>query len=468
MSIKDTIRNTMLTSNVPLSFDSREPKQYADRQHEYYEDSTLWFIDQYARYSSDYVEAQIQGLDPEKPFEYTTVHIRLADVITESASMTAQIDNWKNIKIAEKEYTYLRKGAKVITMGSTWLVVNPVNLSSGDGQGLIQRCNALWHYLDYYGNVLTEPMAVGDDGLRATDPDAQRSVMIAKGYFIAKMQYNEVTKTLLNNNSRMILGSGAYHLTGYMNFLQEFTSVEESTNLLKFIMRFEEPIEAIDDLEKQVAGGKTFKWEILMDGKHTMLAGGKTRLTATSRRTNENHSEIVQSTEEYPITYEWSSSDESVCTVDSDGNVTAVGEGSAVITATLVQNPAIQTGYQISVVGVSAEPHIEFNTTIPDGIRIYEKLIVAATYYENGEATEQQLTWELSGADPSTYSYVVEKVYETSDGTYTTELENHEYETAAARNGIVIKCWGGSVKDLEIKASYGDASATTTISLIGL
>ncbi len=468
MSIKTTIRNTMLTSNVPLSINAHEPKQYADRQHEYYEDETLWFIDQYARYSSDYVAARIQGLDPEKPFEYVDVHIRLADVITESASMTAQIDNYKNIKIAEKEYTYLRRGAKVETMGSTWLVINPVNLSSGDGQGMIQRCNALWHYLDYYGNILTEPMAIGDDSLRATDPDSQRSVMIAKGYFIAKMQYNEATERLLNNNSRMILGSGAYHLTGYMNFLQEFTSVEDSINLLKFYMRFEEPIEAIDDLENHVAGGKTFKWEILLDGKRTLTAGNSTRLAVSSRRTNENHAEIVESTERYPITYEWSSSDESVCIVSQDGTVTAVAEGEATITVSLVQNPNIKSEYQISVVNASAEPHIEFNTTIPNGLRMFEELIVAATYYENGEDTGLPIMWELSGADPSTYTYKTEKVYETADGSYTTDPGENEHIVSEAKDGIVIKCWGGSTKDLVITASYGTVSATTSISLIGL
>lgn len=468
MSIKDTIKSTMLTSNVPLRINGHAPEQYADQQHEYFENETLWFIDQYAKYSSDYVEAQIQGVDPTKPFEYVTVHIRLSDVITESASMTAHIDSWKNIKIAEKEYTYLRKGAKVITMGSTWLVVNPVNLSGGDGQGLIQKCDALWHYLDYYGNVCTEPMAIGDDALRATDPDAQRSVMIEKGYFIAKMQYNEVTKTLLNNNSRMILGNGAYHLTGYMNFLQEFTSVEDSINLLKFTMRFEEPIEAIDDLENKVAGGKTFEWKILISGVTSLLAGDTAQLSATSVRTNENHSETVESTEDYPISYTWSTSDSDIATVDSDGLVTAVSEGTVTITATLDQNTNITTDYEVTVASASAEPHIEFDSTIPDSLRIYKELIVAATYYENGEETSQVLEWELSGADPSTYTYEVEEVYETLDGSYTTLPNDEEYTVSAAKNGIVIKCWGGSVTDLVIKASYNGVSAETSITLVGL
>ena len=468
MSIKQTIKDTMLTSGAPLHFASNEPPQYAGKQYEYYAPETLWFINDYAKYSSDYVEAQVQGLDVTKPFDYTTVHIRFADVVNPSAAITAQMDNYKNILIAEKEYTYIRKGAKVIALGSTWLVINPENLSGGDGMALVQKCDALWHYYDFYGNVCTEPMAIGKDALRANDPDAQRSVMVGKGYFVCKMQYNEVTKTLLDNNSRMILGRGAYHLSGFMDFIQEFTSVEESVNLLEFTMRWEAPIQPLDDEINKVANGKTFKWEILLDGKNTLRAGSTAQIAATSMRTNENSTSAVEGTDEYPVSYTWVSGDDSVCTVDENGVVTAIAEGTTTITATLEQNPNISSSWTMTVEGTSAEPHIEFNSQIPPSLRIYNELIVAATYYENGAETDQQLTWELSGADPSTYSYIVEKVYETLDGAYTTDPDNHKYTVAAARNGIVIKCWGGSVTDLIIKASYGDVSAETSIALVGL
>lgn len=468
MSIKQTIKDTMLTSGAPLHFASNEPPQYAGKQYEYYAPETLWFYDEYAKYSSDYVEAQVQGLDVTKPFEYTTVHLRFADVVNPSAAITAQMDNYKNILIAEKEYTYIRKGAKVIALGSTWLVINPQNLSGGDGMALIQKCDALWHYYDYYGNVCVEPMAIGKDALRANDPDAQRSVMVGKGYFVARMQYNEATKTLLDNNSRMILGSGAYHLSGFMDFVQEFTSVEDSVNLLEFTMRWEAPIGPLDDEVNHVANGKTFNWQILLDGKSVLREGATSQLAATSIRTNENCTETIEGTDEYPIAYKWLTGDENVCTVDDNGNVTAVSEGTTSITAVLEQNPNITASYEITVEGTSSEPHIEFNSLIPPSMRIYSELIVAATYYENGEDTQMPLTWELSGADPATYSYEVEKVYETLDGAYTTDPDNHQYMASAAKNGIVIKCWGGSVTDLVIKASYGDVSAETSIALVGL
>ena len=468
MDIKQVIKNTLLTSNAPLSIKENLPPQYKDRQKEWYADETLWFTDEYAKYSSDYVEAQIQGLIPDKPFEYVPCHIRLSDIVTSSSASTQIIDDNKNILVAEKEYTYLRKGAKVIAMGSTWLVTNPANLSGGKGKGLIQRCDAVWHYLDYYGNVRSEPMCVNKDILRATDPDAQRSTMITKGYFIGKMQYNDVTKRMLDNNARMILGSGAYHLTGFMDFIQEFTSGDDSVNLLEFYMRWEEPDDAIDDMVNKVAGGKTFKWEIAISGANTIMSGGTTQLTAESVRTNEGTSEAVIDTEAYPVNYEWSTSDSDVCTVNSDGVVAGVGEGTAVVTATLVQNPNITAQYSIIVEGSAAEPHIEFNSTIPKCINAYETLIVAATYYENGQDTNIPLTWELSGADPNTYSYVAEKVYETESGVYATDPGNHLYMVSAAKNGIVISCWGGSVEKLVIKASYGGVSARTELQLVGL
>lgn len=444
MSIKDTIKNTMLTSGAPLHFGNNDPVQYADKRYEYYAPETLWFYDEYAKYSSDYVEAQVQGLDPTKPFEYTTVHLRFSDVVNPSAAITSQMDNYKNILIAEKEYTYIRKGAKIKTLGSTWLVINPENLSGGDGMALVQKCDALWHYYDYYGNVCTEPMAIGKDALRANDPDAQRSVMVGKGYFVARMQYNEATKTLLDNNSRMILGSGAYHLSGFMDFIQEFTSVEDSVNLLEFTMRWEAPIQPLDDEVNKVANGKTFKWDILIDGQNTLLSGGTTQLTATSVRTNENSTNTVVSTTDHPVSYKWLTSDSNVCTVSSSGLVTGVGEGTATITAVLEQNENIYTEYEITVEESSANPHIEFDAEVPQAIRAYQSVEISATYFENGDPTSETVEWELHGADKGTYSYTV------------------------SGNTITVSCWGGSVNPLFVVAQYGIYAKKASITLVGI
>ena len=444
MDMSQVIKNTLLTSDAPLHIQEHTPQQYEDREFEYFTGGTHWFVDLYAKYSNDYTYAEIQGLDPSKPFVYVPCHIRFAEVVTSSAASTREFDDYKNILVAEKEYTYLRKGAKVRTMGSTWLVINPNNMSGGDGVAIIQRCDAVWHYLDYYGNVCSEPMAVGKDALRANDPDSQRSTMVTKGYFTAKAQYNEATKSLLNNNSRMIFGSGAYHLSGFMDFIQEFTSVEDSVNMLEFTLRWEEPDDALDDMENKVAGGKTFNWQIIVEGKNVLAAGGATKLSATSIRTSEGTQETVSDSAAHPITYEWSTSDSAVCTVDSEGNLTGVAEGTATITCTLVQNPSKKATYDIVVEGSAADPHVEFNSDIPENIRAYTSVKLSAAYYENGEEAEETIKWKLSGASESAYSYTV------------------------SGNEITINCWGGSVNALVVKASCHGETATASIQLIGI
>ena len=78
--MKQAIKNAMLAGSSSFSFKQQIPTQYADRQKRYMNYETRKFTEQMARYSSDYVEAMIQGLNPSEPFEYTKVHIRFSDI----------------------------------------------------------------------------------------------------------------------------------------------------------------------------------------------------------------------------------------------------------------------------------------------------------------------------------------------------------------------------------------------------
>lgn len=437
--IQDSIKNTLAASAHSLSRRRITVPQYnGDKQFEYYKDESRRFIEDIAQYANDYVEADIQGLEPSQPFEYTRVHIRLADIVKPSAATENEWDDFKEIMIAEKEYWYIRTGAKVITMGSTWLVTNTNNMSTGNA-AVIQRCNATWRYLDYYGNVCYEPFCVPLLRMRANDPDSQRSTMITKGYFDAKMQYNEASKNL-RNNARMILGSAAYMISGYADFDQEFTDDDNSVNLIAFTLRYEEPNMAIDDMVNRVAGGKTFKWDITLNGEASLNVGQTTQLTASSSRMDE----VVESTEEYPVSYVWSSSDESIATVDETGLVTATGEGNAEITCSLEQNTDKSTVFEIKVAGELPATRVAFDTSIPATISLYEAVEISASYYENWEQTEESIAWVLSGAN------------------------SHAYSAETNGNTITIKCWDGSEAPLTVTAMYGEYTATANIILEGI
>lgn len=441
--MKQAIKNAMLTGSSSFSFKQYVPKQYKDRKNRYYNYETRMFTEQMAQYSGDYVEAEIQGLKPESPFGYTKVHIRFSDIVRSSSAISYEFDNYKVIDIAEREYTYIRKGAKIKAMGSTWLCINPDNMGNVLGKAIIQRCDAVWHFHDFYGNVCSEPMCFDRTLAKANDSDAQRATMITKGYFDAKVQYNENTAQLFTN-SRIILGTSAYRITGFSDFIQEFTGDYDSVNLLEFDVRYEEPNDAIDDMVNHVAGGKTFNWDIQLSGTPTMAVGGTATVTPTSIRASEEKTEVVVSTTEHPIFYVWDSSDESVAVVDANGAVTAVSEGKATISCTLAQNSLIRAEFAVNVAGNESDPHVSFTSTVPESLEIYKTVELTAVYYENGAATQEEITYSYSGADKNAYTV-------TQSG-----------------NKITVKCWSGSVEPLTITATHGLYADTASIYLEGI
>lgn len=412
------------------------PSQYQSRKYQYFADESAAFIQQYAKYSSDFFEAQVQGLSTENFYEWQTQNIRMADVVRLSASATKEADDFKLILFESERVDYFPAGAKVETMGSTWICINPQNMSGVSSTSIIRRCNATWNHLDFYGNVLKEPIIIQKSNALANDNDEQPLVLITKGYFDVIAQYNPQTAQL-GQNSRLILGSSAYAITGFTDFFEEFTGDTESVHLVRFSVRYQETNET-DDLQNRVAGGKTFRWEISVSGRPVLGAGDSAQFTAVSMR----NGEAVSSSAENPVSYLWTSSNEDVATVNADGMVTAINEGSCTITAALEQNDKIYTEYQVEVTGTGK--HLEFLPTPPEIMRPYENVTLEATVFENGQPTDEKITWVFEGA---------------SSDSFTAKIMG---------NKATISCWSGSVKPLKIMASNGELSVSANVKLEGI
>jgi len=437
MSIQKSLQNARLAGSVLSDFATNVPSRYAQRQKQYFSSETQTFTQMYAKYSSDYVSAEVQGLDEAAPYEWQTRMLRFADVVRPTAAIQRDFDDYKMILFADRDIEYVVPGSKIITMGSTWLAVNPINISGADGMSVARRCNSVWNHLDYYGNVVSEPIVVENFRANASDSDAQQGMYITKGYFNVTCQYNSETAQI-NTNTRMILGSGAYRVTGFTDFEQEFTGDYGAVRLLRFAVRYEEPNDVIDDRENHVAGGKAFSWDVNVIGPSTLRAGTSGQFTATSSRNNET----VTSTDENPISYVWTSSDESVATVDGDGNVTAIEAGTAVITATLAQNATKAASVAVEV--TEAENGVEFTTTLPATLSYGESVVISAAYFEGGERTEEALEWSFAGADERTYT------------------------ASETGQSVTITCYGYSATPLTVTAAYGGYSVSADIRLEGI
>ena len=436
--MNDPLRNGL--GNVAALADkpkgpSNRPKQYNDRRNPYFGDDTARFVAQYAKYASDYTACRVQGLDPDPDrfYEWAEQLIRMPDARKKGNAIDRPIDNYKEFLMVDPRIEYVPEGAKLEAMGSTWLVTNPANISSAVGSGVMRRCNAAWNHLDWYGNVLKEPMVVESAKLSANANDFQETVLMMQGYFNIIIQRNSETENL-DVNSRMILGRMAYQITGYADVAQEFTGNEESVRLLRFTARMTEPDREKDDLKNRVANAYPFQWKVTVTGQPVLRVGETAVLAASSLR----NGEAADGDGAHPVSYEWSSSDETVCRVDAGGRITAVGAGECTVTARLLQNAAWSGGCAVTVTEKTGG--VYFTAAPPARMAPYQTAELTAVY--DGADTEPVL-WTFAGAEESAYSAEV------------------------SGNTVTLKCWGSSETPLTVTAQHGQESIQAVITLEG-
>lgn len=414
------------------------PTQYNSRRKQYLADRTARYTAERAYLSSDYVQADIQGLT-ENFYDYTTLNIRLADILSPTANTTKKTDDYKQVLIPDREIDYLPIGAKINTMGNAWLVVNPSNISSAITTSVVSRCNATYNSYDYYGNIIIEPIVVEKYTMSNNDNDNSINLVLMDGYFNITCQLNENTRSL-GINKRIILGDKPYHITGFTDFIQEFTGDRKNIHIMTFTARIDEPTES-DDLTNFIANGKNYIVSAELNGQTDLIAGQATNLTADFLINGKK----VESTLEHPLAWQYFSDNESVAKVNNDGRVITYEQGMVKITAQLVQNPLVTASIDLTITEAINEPYIAFDGFTHDYISQYNKEMFTATYFENNLATNYPLKWTFSGATKRDYNAVVSE-----DG-----------------KSVEIECISASEKPLKITATYNGVKASIKVNLVG-
>ena len=403
--LKKLAQNIAINGGRRLDYIERAPQQYEDRQFEYFSDATHLHREQMLPYASDFMEAKIQNWDMGGAWE--TVYIRMADVVNPSAAINRNLDEYKLIMAQDPSISYLRPGTKIEAMGSTWLVMNPDNISGGDGVAIARQCKAVWNHLDYYGNVVSEPIIVDLDvygHANAPLPDAQNTQNITKGYYNITCQYNDFTRQI-NDNTRLILGSKAYQVDGYGDFIQEFTSDMNSVRIVSFAIHVLTSADDSDDMENRVAGGKAFYWEAFINGPDTR---GVAQWKAAYRVETRRNGAVISSTTENPIRYEFEIDNHDVAEITPLGTdgvwLTPKQSGTVTLTATLAQNPKYVFSKTIEVnADSSCVSFVEGAPTAP--LEPYQHVTMAVEVYdENGEIDPSAaVTFVAIGADEGSY-----------------------------------------------------------------
>ena len=304
-------------------------------------------------------------------------------------SNTSKNDDWRVVYFERPDIDYIRPGTKFWFWNNTWLADNPSNIASVTGNALVKRCNAVWNALDYYGNIVSEPMSITKPTTTANANADTEMMNLADSYMDCIIQANEWTLANLRNNTRMILGTSGFAVRGLSDYIREFTDQQDSVRILRFSLYYQEPLET-DDMENQVAGGLAFSWQINVTGPKSMQAGQSAAFTADSLRNNEP----VPAAQ--TVTYQWASSNTEVATVDETGLVTAVTDGQVTITCTLAENTNIYTEVQLAVQAASIG--LSWASELPENVPVYQSRNISVT------GAQGPVSWLFSGPEENAYT----------------------------------------------------------------
>ena len=453
------MRNMALFTGTPLSpsHNPGVPSPYTGRQKMYFSPESNSFTWHNAKYASNYYAAQVQGVIPGTGdfSDIRGAYIRSMDIVEQSTG-TQLPNDWQCVYFQDPRIQGLHTGAKLWYAGNTWLCTAPKAVASDTGNAVVRRCTAIWNYLDYYGNVKTEPFVWAKGPANATSNEYLDYNSIAHDYQRCAMQLNPETESL-RHNTRMILGHTAYQISGIVDFICDFSQLvqkdgetvprqtSEPCHIMYFDLYRTEPLNSIDDMEREIAGGLAFKWEIRISGNTAIQLGKTQNLGVYSLRSEADAQDVpAYSTEEHPVSYAYKSSDESVATVDEMGNVTASGIGACEITVTLEQNPDIQAAFGINVISAETGNELTIAPDLPETLGMQRTATAQVVYTENGEPVDAEMTLETSGPE---------------DYCYTAALENGE---------LTVKCWEGSARPLELTITCNGITIARRIMLRGL
>ena len=419
---KRQLKNAALFANLPPSSmpGVGGPYKYSGKEMEYFEEATSAYVFENSKYAANYYKAEVQGVMPGSFDTKRGAYIRSMDIVEQTTGAKMPND-YQAIYFQDTRIKGLYTGAKVKYGGNTWLAISPFNVADPLSQAVVRRCNAVWRHYDYYGNIKTEPFVFHDGRASATANEYLDWSVIPNWYQKCVMQLNNETRELAYNR-RMVLGSSVVQLRGIVDFVSDFTGEtptqtgeSEPSHVLFFDVQYDQPTEN-DDMINGIADGKSFKWEILAAHESIMNIGGVQTVGVKSLRNNEE-----PDTQNYSVSYLFSSSDESVATVTQNGKIKALNVGETVITVYLEQNQNITTSFQLTVQEEKLAPTFLIDPPLPSAMEQLQKYSGSVSVANGDGSDEDGITVTAKGG-----TYAASVVFDSSTG----QLEINAYEAS--------------------------------------
>ena len=400
--IQKNIKNAMLTAGLPYYGSSNNPSWQAGRKTTAAAAMRLAtdaFIAKYGGIGTDVWNARLQGLDPADFERYTDVVVRMTTGASGSrmeGTKRTEDDIKTCMVVSPRGIDTIPRGAKLVTAnGNAFIVVDTDNLSGG-GTFRCWRASAEYGQLDYYGKPVYEPVVVITPDATGTQPSGSQ-VLVADHRIRCIMQKNSTTSGFMDN-SRLLFDGIPYTAEG-VTTTREITNRADTAYLYHFVLE-RSVLQPDDDVERGIPAGQSVTFTLTVTGSTSLSPGDTASLTVTATRNGES----VVSTDEHPLTYSWTTSNENAVTVDDTGLVTAIAEGTATITVTLNENTSITASVDLTVED-TREPVLVWITPPPTSIEAYDSATMEAAYFDaSGQQTGDAVTYTVTGGSSGDYT----------------------------------------------------------------
>lgn len=284
---------------------------------------------------------------------------------------------------------------------STWLVTAMDSQAIYEQVGSIQMCTNELRFYNEYGKLIKIPCVLGDD-INSEKNISLANMKYINGIVTIYVQLNEDSHQI-HPNQRFLFGRPgnwtAFRVVsvGVNNFMNEVFFDNDSANLLEITVEASYVNKMTDDLVLGIADVNKFSIQVETEDIYNIV-GTNVSVSAT----------IYKNGEEFSSPIIWSSTDENIATVTSDGTVLLVGEGTASIIATMEKNPELSK--EISVTAVSAETPITPSTQVvitPNsdgdyGVLQGDTQEFSCYLYKNGEKKQSIFDFTLETEVPKT------------------------------------------------------------------
>ena len=295
---------------------------------------------------------------------YNDIEVWIDYVVGLGSRGTTNGDDFRQLIFRDINYQ-VKRGLYYYFDENYWIVYFSDEYSSLSKDAGVRRCNNVMRIVDpENGAVFSIPCVIDYD---MTSPSQQVSsyIITPNNHATVMVQGNADTLRLFKLNTRYMFGGRPFKLLAYQNALID-DSISPTPTLLYLDLYLDE-LHANDSIENQLADNGQYQYSIEIDSDNMSLTNGATGSLSAS---------IALNGEEVNRQIVWSSSDNTVVTIDINGNYKVIGTNgqSCTITAILEGNLEISSSIQIDVVETESLQVKIMLTPIFDSVRQYDSI----------------------------------------------------------------------------------------------